>query len=100
MIQAHGVGSRQDLPLPFEVAVAGAAAALVVSFALLAVLWREPRINGARAGVPLPPWAAASTIAIISSKPIGFASTSKIVPGRIFPDCRFIHLGSPSRPVR
>ncbi|GAA4346953.1 hypothetical protein [Angustibacter luteus] len=55
---AHGVGSRQDLPLPFELAVAGAAAALVVSFVLLAVLWREPRIDGARAGRPLPRWLA------------------------------------------
>ena len=53
-IVAHGVGSRQDLPLPFGYAVAGAAVALVVSFVLLGVLWREPRLHGATAGRPLP----------------------------------------------
>ncbi|WP_426562237.1 hypothetical protein ACPPVT_16815 [Angustibacter sp. McL0619] len=58
-ILAHGVGSRQDLPLPFALAVTAAAVALVVSFVLLAVLWREPRLDGAHAGRPLPRWAAA-----------------------------------------
>ncbi len=53
-ILAHGVGSRQDLPLPFGLAVAGAAAAVVVSFVLLGTLWREPRLDGAHAGRPLP----------------------------------------------
>lgn len=51
---AHGIGTRQDLPLPFVLAVAGAGAALVVSFLALAVLWPEPRLDGARAGRPLP----------------------------------------------
>ncbi|GAB3597523.1 hypothetical protein GCM10027446_25790 [Angustibacter peucedani] len=55
---AHGVGSRQDLPLPFGLAVAGAATALVVSFVLLGLLWREPRVDGANAGIPLPSWLA------------------------------------------
>lgn len=53
-IVAHGVGSRQDLPLPFGLAVAGAATALVVSFVALAVLWPVPRLDGAHAGHPLP----------------------------------------------
>lgn len=53
-VVAHGVGSRQDLPLPLGVAVAGAATALVVSFVALAVLWPQPRIDGAEAGRPLP----------------------------------------------
>ncbi|HEX8498254.1 MAG TPA: hypothetical protein VF661_13735 [Actinomycetales bacterium] len=56
---AHGVGSREDLPLPFAVAVGGAAAALLVSFVALALLWPTPRIRGADAGRPLPPWACA-----------------------------------------
>lgn len=56
---AHGVGSRDDLPLPLGWAVAGAAVAVVLSFVLLALLWREPRIRGAQAGRPLPPLAAA-----------------------------------------
>lgn len=51
---AHGVGSREDLPLPFGLALAGAAIALVVSFLALALLWREPRFDPARAGRPLP----------------------------------------------
>ncbi|MGN6613074.1 MAG: hypothetical protein ACTHLJ_14980 [Angustibacter sp.] len=57
-IVAHGVGSRQDLPLPFGFAVAGAAVALVVSFLLLGLLWREPRLRGAHAGRPVPAWVA------------------------------------------
>ena len=42
---AHGVGSRQDLPLPFTALVIGASVALVASFLGLAVLWREPRLS-------------------------------------------------------
>jgi hypothetical protein len=58
-ILAHGVGSRQDLPLPFGLALAGAAATLVLSFVLLGALWREPRLDGGRAGRPVPRWCAA-----------------------------------------
>ena len=54
LVVAHGVGSRQDLPLPFGLAVAGAATALVVSFIALGLLWREPRLDGPHAGRPLP----------------------------------------------
>jgi len=42
---AHGVGSRQDLPLPFAALVIGAALALLASFVALGVLWREPRLR-------------------------------------------------------
>ncbi|MFT4217393.1 MAG: hypothetical protein QM619_09460 [Micropruina sp.] len=49
----HGLGSRQDLPLPFEFVLLGAALALVVSFAVLVAAWRRPRYTAAR-GVPLP----------------------------------------------
>jgi hypothetical protein len=55
---AHGVGGREDLPLPFGWAVAGAAFAVVVSFVALGLLWTEPRLHGATAGRPLPSWAA------------------------------------------
>lgn len=51
---AHGVGSKQDLPLPFSFVVIGAAVALVVSFLALLVLWREPRLDPVGAGRPLP----------------------------------------------
>jgi hypothetical protein len=53
-VVAHGVGNRQDLPLPFGLAVTGAGLALVVTFVLLGLLWPEPRLNGAASGRPLP----------------------------------------------
>jgi hypothetical protein len=51
---AHGVGGRQDLPIPFSLAVAGAAAALVVSFLVLRMAWRSSRFRGDQSGRPLP----------------------------------------------
>lgn len=39
----HGVGGAKDLPIPAEYAIAGACAALTVSFVVLAVAWRKPR---------------------------------------------------------
>lgn len=54
MLISHGIGGREDLPLPLEWAVAGAAAAVVVSFVALGALWREPRLDDPLAGRPLP----------------------------------------------
>lgn len=54
VVLAHGVGGRQDLPIPFSFALVGVVAALVVSFAGLAWLWRTPRLHGQAAGRPLP----------------------------------------------
>ncbi len=42
---AHGLGGRVDLPVPRWLFVYGAAAALVISFVALAVLWKEPRLE-------------------------------------------------------
>ncbi len=53
----HGIGGREDLPLPLGWAVAGAAVAVVVSFVALGALWREPRLRAD--GPPLPGWAVA-----------------------------------------
>ncbi|HZI97283.1 MAG TPA: hypothetical protein VFD41_07125 [Actinomycetales bacterium] len=50
----HGIGSRADLPLPFLFAVVGAVVVLVLSFVLLGMLWRTPRLDGVRAGRALP----------------------------------------------
>ena len=50
---AHGVGSRQDLPLPFTAVLIGAAVALLVSFIALGALWPEPKLR-ADSGLPLP----------------------------------------------
>lgn len=53
ILPLHGLGSRQDLPLPFEFVLLGAASALVVSFAVLVVAWRRPRFVRP-VGLPLP----------------------------------------------
>ncbi len=53
MIPFHGIGSRQDLPLPFEFVLAGAAIAVAASFVVLLLAWRRSRWDRA-GGVPLP----------------------------------------------
>ena len=47
---AHGIGGARDLPISPELAIAGAVAALVVSFTVLAVAWRSPRYDEATSG--------------------------------------------------
>jgi hypothetical protein len=51
-VLAHGVGSRTDLPIPLGLALYGAGAAILLSFAVLLLFWRTPRLNGS--GRPLP----------------------------------------------
>ena len=41
----HGVGGSTDLPIPFLYAMVGASWALTISFAVLALAWREPRFG-------------------------------------------------------
>lgn len=41
--EAHGLGGAGDLPIPAEYAIAGASAALAVSFIVMALAWRTPR---------------------------------------------------------
>jgi hypothetical protein len=53
---AHGVGGISDLPVPAHDAYVAAALALLVSFAVLALAWREPRFRGDESGRPLPPF--------------------------------------------
>lgn len=55
-ISAHGLGGAKDLPIPSELAIAGAVAALVISFTVLAIAWREPRYDPATSGRPAPAW--------------------------------------------
>ena len=55
---AHGIGGSKDLPIPLELAIAGAVAALTVSFTVLAVAWRTPRYDAATSGRPAPAWLA------------------------------------------
>lgn len=55
--QAHGIGGSADLPIPLELAVSGAVAALVVSFTVLVIAWRRPRYDaGQHPGRPVPGW--------------------------------------------
>lgn len=54
MVFAHGIGGAKDLPIPAEYAIAGAAAALAVSFIVLAIAWRTPRFDAATKGEPVP----------------------------------------------
>jgi hypothetical protein len=51
---AHGLGGPADLPIPPQLAIAGAVAALVVSFTVLAVAWRTPRYEPDPGGRPAP----------------------------------------------
>jgi hypothetical protein len=55
---AHGIGGAKDLPISPELAIAGATAALVVSFTVLAIAWRTPRFYAATSGRPAPAWLA------------------------------------------
>ncbi|HET8716223.1 MAG TPA: hypothetical protein VFM50_00610 [Nocardioidaceae bacterium] len=55
-VLAHGIGGAKDLPIPAELAIAGAAAALAVSFIVLALAWRRPRFDASTAGRPAPRW--------------------------------------------
>lgn len=52
-LPAHGIGSRKDLPLPFEYVVVGAAVVLVATFWFLTRAWREVRLDEL-GGRPLP----------------------------------------------
>ncbi len=55
---AHGIGGAKDLPVSPELAIAGAVAALTVSFTVLAIAWRQPRYDEATSGRPAPAWLA------------------------------------------
>lgn len=51
---AHGVGTRTDLPIPIGLALFGAGAAILITFSVLLLFWRTPRLGGAASGRPLP----------------------------------------------
>ncbi len=59
LVFAHGIGGAKDLPIPAEYAIAGAGAALAVSFIVLALAWRNPRFDGRNGGRTAPDWLAA-----------------------------------------
>ena len=54
LLPEHGLGGAQDLPISRELAILGAAAAVAVSFVVLALAWRTPRYDDATSGRPAP----------------------------------------------
>ena len=54
VLLAHGVPTVAPLPIPLSYAVTGAALALVLSFVILGIAWRQPRFRGDESGRPLP----------------------------------------------
>ena len=79
---AHGIGGAKDLPIPAEYAMAGAGAALAVSFIVLALAWREPRFDAATHGRPVPRWLAStvdSTTFAVVMRVLGFAFFAYVV---------------------
>jgi hypothetical protein len=87
VVLAHGIGDRQDLPIPFSYALVGAAVAVVVSFLALGLLWRESRLRGDDAGRPLPE----RLQAVVDSRPfrftlrlVGLAVTGFVVVAAVF----------------
>jgi len=54
LLPLHGLGSRQDLPIGFGYALAGAAVAIGASFVILALAWRAPKYRGNASGRALP----------------------------------------------
>ena len=72
---AHGIGGAKDLPISPELAIAGAVAALTVSFTVLAIAWRRPRYDEATSGRPAPARLAAvvdSTAFRVALRVLGF----------------------------
>ena len=66
-LASHGFGGSTDLPIPFDYAVVGAAWALTISFAVLALAWKEPRFTEAGTEDEPPrrrPWMAALGVVV------------------------------------
>ncbi|MDX6284136.1 MAG: hypothetical protein QOH03_5207, partial [Kribbellaceae bacterium] len=54
LLPLHGIGGRQDLPVPFGLAVGGAGIAIALSFVVLGLAWRNPKYRGDKSGKALP----------------------------------------------
>ena len=82
MVFAHGIGGAKDLPIPAAYAMAGAGAALAVSFIVLALAWRTPRFDAAHQGRPVPAPLASlvdSTAFAVVLRGLGFAFFAYVV---------------------
>lgn len=86
-ISAHGLGGAKDLPIPAELAIAGAVAALVISFTVLAVAWRQPRYDAATSGRPAPAWLdrlVSSRALAVTARVIGMAFFLYVAAAAVF----------------
>lgn len=83
---AHGLGARTDLPLPLWMFTYGAAAALIISFAGLAVFWRTTRLEGGVEGrVVLGPGALQRAL-LTAGRALGMALYVLVVVAAVFGD--------------
>lgn len=55
LLLAHGIGTRTDLPIPRALALYGAGFAVLISFAVLLLLWERPKLGDERSGRPAAP---------------------------------------------
>lgn len=86
MIKTHGLGGATDLPIPANLAITGGAAALVLSFAILLLAWRRPRLDEPN-GLAVPaglaavldgrPWKAALRLAGLAA--LGFTLVAAVL---------------------
>jgi hypothetical protein len=58
-VVAHGLGGLTDLPVRLSFVLIAAMVVLLVSFAVLGLAWRTPKLTGDDSGRPLPSWLAA-----------------------------------------
>ena len=87
MILAHGIGGAKDLPIPAAYAMAGAGAALAVSFIVLALAWRTPRFDAAHRGRPVPARLAStvdSPAFTVVARGLGFVFFAYVVWAAVF----------------
>lgn len=87
MVFAHGIGGAQDLPIPAAYAIAGAGAALTVSFLVLMFAWRRPRFDAGAGGRPVPEWLAAvidSPVTAALLRVAGFAFFAYVAWAAVF----------------
>ncbi|MFL6158353.1 MAG: hypothetical protein ACJ72D_19850 [Marmoricola sp.] len=53
LVPLHAFGGAKDLPIPLSLAIAGGIAALVISFCVLILAWRNPRYDDVDRGRPV-----------------------------------------------
>jgi hypothetical protein len=74
VLLAHGLGGSNDLPIPYSYALIGAAWALTLTFAVVALAWRTPRFDPDKPGRALPAWVTAAVDAHVTRALIGAAA--------------------------